>query len=346
MHTVPPTLGPEQMMSDPFDGMEDWAKEAERRAKRAERRRRLGAAFRFRSERARTVAWFLSAAVAAVLLAAALPTIRTYLPGSAAADSTTADAAYATQAVPSGVTVTTTASAAPTDPFEGTAAATYPKGETGITLPAATAVTGFTAAQVDGALRQVRTALVAARLDQRMLTGHDPAPFLALLAPNSASNIRPWFDRSTFSTLATWIDPSARLDAAEEVRVSGRVTFASVSVDGLQTLQITTNFVWVYAFTGNPGHPLAAAHDEVRWDFPTTARLRAGDKGMWVGHSAGYLAWIDCVAARKGMLAPFKEGAADVPGPADTEDPDAYLKADHTLDIGDDCASSPSPSAG
>lgn len=334
-------------MSDPFDGQEDWAKEAERRARRADRRRRLRSLLRIRSERARTTVWLLSAAVAAVLLAAALPTIRTYLPGGSAYTPTDA-AAYPTQAAPSGVTVTTTASAAPTDPFEGTAAATYPKGEAGITMPAATAVTGFTAAQVDAALQQVRKALVAGRLDQRMLVGHDPSAFLALLAPNSAKGIKPWFDGTGFSTLATWIDPAAHLDPDEEVRVSGRVTFASANVDGLRTLQITTNFVWVYAFTGNGEHPLAAEHDEIRWDFPATDRLRAADKGMWIGDSSGYMAWIDCAAARKGLLAPYRPTSAPGAGPDPTEDPDAYLKADHSLDIVDACnppSASASPSS-
>ncbi|MEV4512139.1 hypothetical protein AB0K00_24610 [Dactylosporangium sp. NPDC049525] len=324
-------------MSDPFDGLEDWAKQAERRAKRADRRRRLRAVFRIRSSRARSVLFIASAVAAAVLLAAALPTIRTYLPGGSAysADSSADSPLYPTQAVPSGVSATTTASAAPTDPFEGTPAATYPKGEAGITLPPATAVTGFTAAQVDAALQQVRKALVAARLDQQMLVGHDPAALLALLAPNSAKGIKTWFDGTEFSALATWIDPAAHLDPAEEVRVSGRITFDSAEVDGIQTLRITTNFVWVYAFTGNGRNPLAAEHDETRWDFPATGRLRAADKGMWVGAVKGYMAWIDCAAAGKGLLAPYRSGAGAQPGP--TEDPDAYLKADHSLTIADDC---------
>ena len=240
--------------------------------------------------------------------------------------------------------MTGTAGAAPTGPFEDTPAATFPKGEAGITLPAATAVTGFTAAEVYAALRQVRKSLVAGRLDQRMLVGHDPSAFLGLLAPTSAEHAQTWFDGANFSVVATWIDPSAHLDRDEEVRVSGRVTFASVEAEGLRTLRITTNFVWVYAFTGDSRHPIAAAHDEIRWDFPATARLRAADKGMWIGAASGYLAWMDCAAASKGLLAPPTATGATV-RPTTTEDPDAFLKPDHTLAIGNDCDTAPSPSA-
>ncbi|WP_460491012.1 GNAT family N-acetyltransferase [Dactylosporangium cerinum] len=246
-------------MSDPFDGLEEWAKQAERRAKRADRRRRLGLMFRFRRPRPGlrrwrppAIAWVAGIVIVVFLLAAA---VQAYLPGGSPAGSSAGSSAYATQAVPSGVSATTSASAAPTDPFEGTPAATYPKGEAGITMPPATAVTGFTAAQVDAALQQVRKALVAGRLDQKMLVGHDPSTLLALLAPNPAKHVKAWFDDASFSSVATWIDPAAHLDPDEEVRVSGRVTLGSAVVEGIQTLQVTTNFVWVYAFTGNARNP-------------------------------------------------------------------------------------------
>ncbi|MFC5008387.1 hypothetical protein ACFPIJ_62585 [Dactylosporangium cerinum] len=339
-------------MSDPFDGLEEWAKQAERRAKRADRRRRLGLMFRFRRPRPGlrrwrppAIAWVAGIVIVVFLLAAA---VQAYLPGGSPAGSSAGSSAYATQAVPSGVSATTSASAAPTDPFEGTPAATYPKGEAGITMPPATAVTGFTAAQVDAALQQVRKALVAGRLDQKMLVGHDPSTLLALLAPNPAKHVKAWFDDASFSSVATWIDPAAHLDPDEEVRVSGRVTLGSAVVEGIQTLQVTTNFVWVYAFTGNARNPLAAVHDQIRWDFPATGRLRAADKGMWIGDIHSYLAQIDCAAARKGLLAPFRAGSgAPAANPSDTEDPDAYLRADHSLDIADDChLSTPTPAPG
>jgi hypothetical protein len=175
-----------------------------------------------------------------------------------------------------------------------------------------------------------------------MLVGHKPEAFLALLAPNQRDDIGKWFRSTNFDTVATWIDPAVTLDPHEQPRVSGRVTYTSKRVNGVQTLQVTTNFVWVYAFKG-ADHPLAVEHDENRWEFPAPNHLRARDKGMWIAYTRAYSAWVDCAAAAKGMLAPTRPGAAATPGPQDTENPDAYLKADHSLDITDDCPG-PSPS--
>ena len=76
---------------------------------------------------------------------------------------------FPTATAPPGVSATSTASAVPTGPFEGTPAAQYPEAETGVTLPAGTAVPGFTAEQVNARLQQVKQALVASRLDPAML---------------------------------------------------------------------------------------------------------------------------------------------------------------------------------
>lgn len=311
---------------DPFAGLEQWAKETERKIQRERRRPRLR----------RALLLVAVAAVAAALLAAVLPAMRSLLaPGDATA-------AYPTQGVPGGISATSSASAAPSDPFAGTPAAAYPKGEAGITLPAAKPVAGFTAAQVGSALGRVRAALIAGRLASSMLTGHDPQPYLALLAKNQRGQIGTWFKSAKFTSLATWIDPAVRLDPAEQPRVSGRVSYASTTVDGLRTLRVTTNFVWVYAFTG-ADHPLAAAHEEIRWEFPATKNLRAGDHGMWIADARSYLALVDCAAAAKGLLAPTRPDTA-APGPRSTEDDDNYLRADHSLEITNDCPT-PSPSA-
>ena len=316
---------------DPFAGLEDWAKEAERRVRRESRRAGRGRLLP-------RAALIVVAVLGAVAVAAALPTVRSWLPGASAASTV----AYPTASVPPGITVTTSQSAAPTDPFADTPAATYPKGAAGITLPPARAVTGFTEAQVAAALRQVRAAMIATHLDDRMLIGHDPATLLGMLAPNARAQIRGWFKTSDFDTLAVWIDPSVRLDPREQPRVSGRITYASVISDGLRTLRVTTNFVWVYAFD-LPEDPLAVQHDETAWEFPSTRNLRAGDRGMWVRNTKGYSALIDCAAAAHGLLAPTRVPVA--PQPNDTEDPKNYLRADHSLDIGDDCGTASRPSA-
>ena len=302
---------------DPFAELADWAEKTERRV-RAGRRR---------SGFLRRLPVILGVIVLAVLLGMAVP--RMFSSGSG-----DDPVAYPTATVPSGITVTTSESAAPTDPFAGTPAANYPRGAAGITMPKPAAVPGFTAAQVGAALQQVRKALIAGRLDDMMLTGHNPSRLLALLAPNQRGPVAKWFQGTTFTGVATWIDPAVKLDPGEQPRVSGRVTYKSLTLDGIRTLRVTTNFIWVYAFKGTDP-PIAAAHQEIDWEFPSTTNLRAGDRGMWVGASKSYTAWVDCAAAARGLLAPTRSGGTPAADPS--EDPDALLEADHALDIGDDC---------
>jgi hypothetical protein len=301
---------------DPFTELAEWAAKTERK-ERNRLRRRIAV---------RWLPVICGGLAAVVLLGVAVPQMFSSVSG--------ARGAYPKATVPDGVSVTTTQSAAPTDPFEGTPAADYPKGAAGISLPSPAAVEGYPAAQVGTALQQVRTALIAARLDQRMLVGHDPAGLVALLAPNDRAQVAKNFTEAKFGTFATWIDPAARLDPAEQPRVSGRVTYASTVVDGVRTLRVITNMVWVYAFD-QTARPLVAVHDEIRWDFPAVKTLRAGDRGMWLGDSVAYAAWADCPAWRRDLLAP--SAGVTGPGPLPTEDPNALLRPDHALDIGDDC---------
>lgn len=302
---------------DPFAQLEDWARQTERRVRS---KWRWGAV-------ARKAPWVLTGVVLAVLLALAVPRMFAAKPGAA-------DDAYPKASVPSGITVTTSESAAPTDPFAGTPAARYPKGAAGITLPKATAVTGFDAAEVGRDLAQVRKALIAGRLDDMMLTGHDPSRLIALLAPTDRKRVSGEFKSAKFAGYATWIDPAVRLDPREEPRVSGRVTYRSLVVDKIRTLRVTTNFIWVYAFAG-PTHPLAAAHEQIDWDFPVAKNLVSDDRGMWIGNTTSYTALVDCDAAHRGLLAPTRPEAA--PRPSSSEDDNALLEADHSLDITDDC---------
>ncbi|GAA2882966.1 hypothetical protein Acy02nite_05320 [Actinoplanes cyaneus] len=303
--------------SDPLASLEDWARKTERKVRR---QRRLGGF-------AAKLRYVVMAGVAVALIVAAIPLIRSVWPEgkTAAAPAPTID----------GVTATTSASAKPTGPFDGTAAASYPIGTQGITLPKATAVTGFTAVEVGAALKRVRDALVAGRLDQDMTVDHRPDDFLALLAPSSRTEVSKWFASGDFGSVATWIDPKVKLDPANQPRVSGRITYKSVVDDGIHTLRVTTNFVWVYAFQGEfLDRPLAVKHDEIVWNFPATKNLRTDDRGMWVGAANSYGAWLDCDGARRGLLAPTPKGGGTV---TQTEDQDSLAKPDHALDIGDNC---------
>jgi hypothetical protein len=302
---------------DPFPELQDWAHKTEQKVRRQRLRR--------------AVAGRVPAVVVGV---AALVALAFTIPAGWAMMRDTTPTAGPPRHQADGVSTTVPENGSPDDPFAGTPAASYPKGAAGISLPAAKPVPGFTAKQVDAALKQVRQAMIAGRLDSEMLIAHKPDKLLALLAPSHRAGIRKWFTGLTHANVATWIDPAVRLDPREEPRVSGKVTYTSTIRDGRRELRITTNFVWVYAFEGTD-QPIVVTHDEIQWEFPSTKGLRADDHGMWIGDTKSYAAFVDCAATDRGLLAPTRIGGA--PEPADTDDPDDLLRADHPLEIQDDC---------
>ena len=302
---------------DPVAEIEEWVRKREGSIRRQHRldkiRRRIGPA---------------TGVLVAVLLAGAGILVVSQL--ASRGEQSAADAA-----VTSGASAGT-APGASTGPFAGTPAANYPTGAAGITLPPAKAVRGFSAKQVAAYLAQVRTALIASRLDPRMIDRHDTSGLVKLLAPGSRSFAEKQFGTENGLSLATWIDPRAPLDPGEKPRVSGRVSYESKVQQGIPMLTVTTNFIWVYAFQRSDD-PVAAEHAEIVWTFSESRELRAQDRGMYINSIDGYGALVDCRAARRGLLAPtpLDEGAA--PNPSDSEDPEQLLNVNHSLDIHENC---------
>ncbi|MEV6348706.1 hypothetical protein [Actinoplanes sp. NPDC051851] len=297
--------------TDPFEALKDWAAETERRVQRESRRGTLGRVLRVLGV---TV-------VVAGVLAMAVPLVHSMLEDASP------------EAAP---TVAVSEEPAVAGPFHGTPAAAYPVGEAGIVMPEPAAVQGFTAAQVESALGTVRSALIAGRLDDDMLTAHKPDTFLKTLSPTERQRVAKWFEGADFTGVATWIDRSVQLDPAEKPRVSGVVTVASATDDdGRRLIRITTNFIWVYAFIGQfNASPVAAVHDEIQWDFPDTTNLRDADRGMWIHSTTSYTALIDCDAIAKGLLAPTPLGNGEgITG----DDPNELLRADHDMKIDGNC---------
>src|SRR5262249_30129994 len=131
--------------------------------------------------------------------------------------------AYPTASHPSGVFATSSATADPAGPFAHTPAARWAEGEAGITVPPSTAVTDFAAEQVAADLATVKAALVAGRLDHKLLVDHDPSAFLDLLAPDDRTELGEQYRSRDMLGLVTSIDPGAHLDS-HPPRVSGRTT--------------------------------------------------------------------------------------------------------------------------
>ncbi|MEU0154839.1 hypothetical protein [Micromonospora fulviviridis] len=191
----------------------------------------------------------------------------------------------------------------PRDLFAGSVAADFAVGAEAIMLPRATASGPFTAAEVAAALTQVRKALTAARLDLAMHVG-DPEPFLALLAPAARRELAHDFDGNTFLHYATRIDSRGR---AEEVRAQGTIRYrATTNEDGVPVLEITTGYVWVYAFDvprTTPGQAgLAAIRDEIVWHVPRSDALPATQRGLWLVSARSSTSNVDCSRLAEGFL--------------------------------------------
>jgi hypothetical protein len=250
----------------------------------------------------------------------------------AALDAMTNKGSHSTAAPPSGISATSTAKAAPTGPFEHTPAAEYPEGEAGITLPDAAAVTGFTESQVAADLQLVRKGLIAGRLDPTMLVTHDPSTLLNLLAPDNRTSIRTdYFDKNNFMSVATEIADGYSL-TTDPIRVKGRVTFRPTTQDGVRALEVITNFVWVYPFSGElrePGDHLVVVHDEVHWLFPHEADVVKTGRGMWIYESQAYASNIDCALLNQSLIALGKPQF--VPG-AGHDDGNTAFDPNHSLD--------------
>ncbi|MFD6662143.1 hypothetical protein ACFWDK_07240 [Micromonospora chalcea] len=191
----------------------------------------------------------------------------------------------------------------PRDLFVGTAGADFAVGEAGIVLPPATAQPPFTAREVAAALTQVRAALVQARLALSMRVG-DAEPFLALLAPDSRTQLRRHFDDQSFVHYATRIDSQADVD---EIRVRGEMSYEVFTAeDGEPSLRITTRYVWMYAFDiprTTPGPAgIASIRDQVVWEIFQPEELPATQRGLWLISAKSSTNNVNCSRLAEGFF--------------------------------------------
>lgn len=214
------------------------------------------------------------------------------------------------------------------NPFQATPAEFFAVGADGIVLPEARAVDGWSAPEVSDALDKVKRALAASYLDPRLLTSHDPAALLGLLAPDSVETVRTRFEEGGYGTALIQIGPDVSL--AGTPRVSGRLTYQQVDWNGRPALDVTSNYVFVYAF--DQPRAVVVVHTETHWMFPKGADIRPSSRGMYLGRTSGYWHGMDCALAARGLTGPAGGGigAAAQPQPGDAQD--AYF--DPTQPVG------------
>jgi hypothetical protein len=195
-------------------------------------------------------------------------------------------------------------------PFLTTPAAGWSDGTAGIVVPDVAAVGSYPAEAVKAAMEQVRQVIVAARLDRRMLEGHDPEPYLGLLAPRSAAQIRPYFTPGREVEAEGYASKVA--DGYHLLPVEPKVTgtmSAEVGKDG--QLVVHTNYIFAYAFRPNHPETVTDAMDMVvvsRWEDTfevLNGRNWSKDEwGVWPSDGRGSYYAISCTLSDKGFLAP------------------------------------------
>ncbi|GAA1786676.1 hypothetical protein GCM10009682_06080 [Luedemannella flava] len=303
--------------------LEEWGRGAERRVRRAHLRRRL----------TRILTWPLRPVlrpghIVAILVVAVVGGF-VWVNRPAMFSPAGGEPGYVAPSVPAGLT----ASAAPSGPFAGTPAAHWAEGAAGIALPAATAVNGFSKAQVADDLAAVRAALVAARLDHRLLVDHDMSAFLKLVAPRTRGYLTDYYEDGEGLSIVTVVGRDKPLSELAP-RVKGKLSFRSVTDNrGRRILEVISNFVWVYAFADGQ---VALIHDRVQWRFYRAGDVRTADLGPRPYRWSAYWHNIDCAAMERGVLAP--PGTAPTNGVPVTENPDNYYDPDHPMEIPDTCS--------
>ncbi len=195
--------------------------------------------------------------------------------------------------------------AVPVGIFDGTPASTYPAGAEGIVLPPATAVSGFTKAQVSAALAKVKQALVASRLDSAMLVSHQSSTFVNLFAADDRASVTKDFSTHKFFAFASQLAPGNTL-TSDPIRVKGAMSFSASTSDGVRELDVVTNFVWVYPFAGTrkeAGDHLVVVRDKVTWGFPADNDVDKSSRGMWLLDASAFGSNIDCDQLANDLLA-------------------------------------------
>ncbi|MEU1683678.1 hypothetical protein [Micromonospora sp. NPDC005707] len=247
--------------------------------------------------------------------------------------------AYPTISQPVGEQAVTSASPPPAaGAFDGTPAAGFPEGAAGIALPAAKRTGPFTEKQVAAALAKVRKALVTSRLDRSFMTAGSPERLVRQFAPDTRASIRKDFAGGTFGTYATRLGPATHL-TKHQPRVKGRVTYrATRTDDGIRMLEVTTNFVWVYALQREgvaPADSVVVVHDTVVWQVPHSDDVADSSAGLWLRDGDAYVTNVECAGLDKGLLE--VEVTPTYGGPGGWEDPDAAFDPDRSLEVQDPC---------
>jgi hypothetical protein len=201
-----------------------------------------------------------------------------------------------------------TSTASPSaDPFEGTPAEAYPVGAAGVVIPEPPAEPGWQRRDVQSVLSQTRAALIAARLDPRVLESGDASAYLARLSPGTRRLATAAMSHGEAGLgYVTRLASGFRLEPGRTPRVSGGM---SVALGKDRQLVVTANFVWVYALRGATepmpaaGARLVVLHSLESYEWYRPDAVTAPDRGLRPGGGAWSQFHVDCTQIKMGLLA-------------------------------------------
>ena len=207
---------------------------------------------------------------------AGVPTVVPGVPeadGSASASASSASASSSASAAESSSTPSAQVSPQASGPVE-IQPEDYPSGSSGLGLPSPRHTDNFSQAQVLQALQLVQHYLEVSSLDPNVLTGGDTDVVRNLLASGQYGQFdqsisKPTDDRRHEAT--GWMvrfDPKqVKLAPDQKIRAQGTMSFAEV---GSNTLELTSDYTFIYALAQTPGAIASASASAAAADVPTT----------------------------------------------------------------------------
>lgn len=193
------------------------------------------------------------------------------------------------------------------DPYKGTPAAKYPVGAAGLAMPPGKALGPWSAGDVTAVVTKTRDALVAARMDPRMLTKREATGYVTKLAPKVRGSVEKQI-RGGEPALGyvTRLAPGFTL-LVPEIRTKGTL---AVSLGKAQQLVVTATVVWVYPLNGPKAESLKGAGSNLvvlrateSYEWYKPDKLSKDDLGLRPG--AGSISYVnmDCGQVKRGVIA-------------------------------------------
>lgn len=206
------------------------------------------------------------------------------------------------------------------DPFAGSPAEQFANGATGIVLPAAHAVGGYSATQVSFAYNTAKRLLVAANLDRQTLAGGYPAAFARLLAPAQRGYFRQSLGRtgvgknglvkSTRGWVASFA-PASTAFVGTVVKVRGYMIATPAMDSGRRVLRVHVDYLFVYPVQ-RPGLPVTRMRIVVQTianaDFAPWSDPAGPLQAWWFPISGGGASGVSC-DVRDGFIHPAFPGS-------------------------------------